>query len=163
MIFALILIVATLLPAPDWPLPIAAGYVYGFWAFALTFTPASAFASVLAFLAARYMLRDKIQSLLTPREPFLSRLVRLTVAGHRDSEVKRRAVDGRVTFLGSPLVWLKGDVGSCCRLLAPQLWSLALFRRLRLTLPAPARGSGEKPATKAGNRWFARLPLEKAG
>ena len=45
------------LPAPDWPLPIAAGYVYGFWAFPLTYASV-AFASVLAFLAARYLLRD---------------------------------------------------------------------------------------------------------
>ncbi len=30
LIFVLILIVVTFLPAPDWPLPIAAGYVYGF-------------------------------------------------------------------------------------------------------------------------------------
>jgi uncharacterized membrane protein YdjX (TVP38/TMEM64 family) len=29
-IFAVILIVMTFLPAPDWPLPVAAGYVYGF-------------------------------------------------------------------------------------------------------------------------------------
>jgi uncharacterized membrane protein YdjX (TVP38/TMEM64 family) len=34
-IFALILIVATFLPMPDWPLPIVAGYVFGFWAFLL--------------------------------------------------------------------------------------------------------------------------------
>ena len=53
----LILIVVTFLPAPDWPLPTAAGYVYGFWAFPLTYASV-AFASVLAFLAARYLLRD---------------------------------------------------------------------------------------------------------
>ena len=69
LIFALILIVVTFLPAPDWPLPIAAGYVYGFWAFPLTYA-SIAFASVLAFLAARYMLRDKIQSLLNRRPKY---------------------------------------------------------------------------------------------
>jgi uncharacterized membrane protein YdjX (TVP38/TMEM64 family) len=37
LIFISILIIATFLPAPDWPLPIAAGYVYGFWASPLTF------------------------------------------------------------------------------------------------------------------------------
>jgi hypothetical protein len=37
LIFISILIVVTFLPAPDWPLPIAAGYVYGFWAFPLTY------------------------------------------------------------------------------------------------------------------------------
>jgi uncharacterized membrane protein YdjX (TVP38/TMEM64 family) len=69
LIFVLILIVVTFLPAPDWPLPIAAGYVYGFWAFPLTYA-SIAFASVLAFLAARYLLRDKIQSLLNRRPKY---------------------------------------------------------------------------------------------
>src|ERR1700752_642991 len=63
LIIALILIVVTFLPAPDWPLPLAAGYVYGIWAFPLTYA-SIVFASVLAFLSARYLLRDKIQSLL---------------------------------------------------------------------------------------------------
>src|SRR5690348_13493712 len=53
----------------DWPLPIAAGYVYGFWAFPLTYA-SIAFASVLAFLAARYLLRDKIRSLLNRRPKY---------------------------------------------------------------------------------------------
>lgn len=61
----------TFLPAPDWPLPVAAGYVYGFWAFTLTYT-SIAFASVLAFLAARYLLRDKIRSLLNRRPKYRS-------------------------------------------------------------------------------------------
>jgi uncharacterized membrane protein YdjX (TVP38/TMEM64 family) len=69
LIFALILIVVTFLPAPDWPLPIAAGYVYGFWAFPLTYA-SIVFASVLAFLSARYLLRDKIQSLLNRRPKY---------------------------------------------------------------------------------------------
>src|ERR1700747_951581 len=69
LIFLLILIVVTFLPAPDWPLPIAAGYVYGFWAFPLTYA-SIAFASVLAFLAARYLLRDKIQPLLNRRPKY---------------------------------------------------------------------------------------------
>jgi uncharacterized membrane protein YdjX (TVP38/TMEM64 family) len=69
LIFALILIVVTFLPVPDWPLPIAAGYVYGFWAFPVTYT-SIAFASVLAFLGARYLLRDKIQSLLNRRPKY---------------------------------------------------------------------------------------------
>src|SRR6201987_4013987 len=69
LIFALILIVVTLLPAPDWPLPIAAGYVYGFWAFPLAYA-SIAFASVLAFLSARYLLRDKIRSLLNRRPKY---------------------------------------------------------------------------------------------
>ena len=69
LIFAIILIVITFLPAPDWPLPIAAGYVYGFWAFPLTYI-SIAFASVLAFLAARYLLRDKIRTLLNRRPKY---------------------------------------------------------------------------------------------
>jgi uncharacterized membrane protein YdjX (TVP38/TMEM64 family) len=69
LIFILILIVVTFLPAPDWPLPIAAGYVYGFWAFPLTYA-SIAFASVLAFLAARYLLRDKVRSLLSRRPKY---------------------------------------------------------------------------------------------
>jgi uncharacterized membrane protein YdjX (TVP38/TMEM64 family) len=69
MIFTMILIVLTFLPAPDWPLPIAAGYVYGFWAFPLTYA-SIAFASVLAFLAARYLLRDKIRLLLNRRRKY---------------------------------------------------------------------------------------------
>jgi len=69
LIFMSILIVVTFLPAPDWPLPIAAGYVYGFWAFPLTYA-SIAFASVLAFLAARYLLRDKVRSLLNRRPKY---------------------------------------------------------------------------------------------
>jgi uncharacterized membrane protein YdjX (TVP38/TMEM64 family) len=69
LIFTLILTVVTFLPAPDWPLPIAAGYVYGFWAFPLTYA-SIAFASMLAFLAARYLLRDKIRSLLIRRPKY---------------------------------------------------------------------------------------------
>ena len=69
LIFISILIVVTFFPAPDWPLPIAAGYVYGFWAFPLTYA-SIAFASVLAFLAARYLLRDKIRSLLDRRPKY---------------------------------------------------------------------------------------------
>ena len=69
LIFTLILILVTFLPAPDWPLPIAAGYVYGFWAFPLTYA-SIAFASMLAFLAARYLLRDKIRSLLIRRPKY---------------------------------------------------------------------------------------------
>ena len=50
-------------------MPIAAGYVYGFWAFPLTYA-SIAFASVLAFLAARHLLRDKIRSLLNRRPKY---------------------------------------------------------------------------------------------
>jgi uncharacterized membrane protein YdjX (TVP38/TMEM64 family) len=69
LIFITTLIVITFLPAPDWPLPVAAGYIYGFWAFPLTYF-SIAFASVLAFFAARYLLRDKIRSLVNHRPKY---------------------------------------------------------------------------------------------
>jgi uncharacterized membrane protein YdjX (TVP38/TMEM64 family) len=68
-IFVVILVLFTFLPAPDWPLPIAAGYVYGFWAFPLTYG-SIAFASALAFLIARYLARDRIRALLARREKY---------------------------------------------------------------------------------------------
>jgi uncharacterized membrane protein YdjX (TVP38/TMEM64 family) len=68
-IFTLILIVTTFLPAPDWPLPIAAGYVYGVWALPLTYV-SIALASALAFLAARYLARDRIRAFLDRRPKY---------------------------------------------------------------------------------------------
>jgi uncharacterized membrane protein YdjX (TVP38/TMEM64 family) len=68
-IFALILFVMTFLPAPDWPLPIAAGYVYGVWAFPLTFL-SIAIASAIAFLIARYLARDRIRAFLSRRPKY---------------------------------------------------------------------------------------------
>jgi len=68
-IFAAILIVMTFLPAPDWPLPITAGYVYGIWAFPLTYG-CIAIASTLAFLAARYLARDRIRAFLARRPKY---------------------------------------------------------------------------------------------
>lgn len=62
-IFVFILIVATFLPMPDWPLPIVAGYIYGVWAFPLVYVGIAA-PSVLAFLAARYLARDHLKRLL---------------------------------------------------------------------------------------------------
>jgi uncharacterized membrane protein YdjX (TVP38/TMEM64 family) len=67
LLFGLVLVVITFLPAPDWPMPIAAGYVYGVWGFPLTYA-AIAFASSLAFLAARHLARDRIRALLK-RQP----------------------------------------------------------------------------------------------
>ena len=68
-IFAAILIVMTFLPAPDWPLPITAGYVYGIWAFPLTYG-CIAVASTLAFLAARYLARSRIRAFLARRPKY---------------------------------------------------------------------------------------------
>lgn len=68
-VFALVLVVATFLPAPDWPLPIAAGYAYGFWALPLTYVSIG-LASTLAFLAARHLARDRIRSFLAKRPKY---------------------------------------------------------------------------------------------
>ena len=68
-IFAAMLVFMTFLPAPDWPLPIAAGYVYGIWAFPLTYA-CIALAATVAFLAARHLARDRIRGFLArPRRP----------------------------------------------------------------------------------------------
>ncbi|HWB48575.1 MAG TPA: TVP38/TMEM64 family protein [Stellaceae bacterium] len=68
-LFALILFVATFLPMPDWPLPIVAGYVYGVWAFPLVYL-GIAVPSALAFLAARYLARDRIRGFLGRRPKY---------------------------------------------------------------------------------------------
>jgi uncharacterized membrane protein YdjX (TVP38/TMEM64 family) len=68
-ILILIVVVMTFLPLPDWPLPIAAGYVYGVWAFPMVYG-GIAFASAIAFLGARYLGRDKIRALLARRPKY---------------------------------------------------------------------------------------------
>jgi uncharacterized membrane protein YdjX (TVP38/TMEM64 family) len=68
-VFAAILIVMTFLPVPDWPLPITAGYVYGVWAFPLTYV-SIAVASTLAFLAARHLTRDRMREFLARRRKY---------------------------------------------------------------------------------------------
>src|SRR6185437_928419 len=66
---ALFLSAMTFLPAPDWPLPIVAGYVYGIWALPIVYGSV-AFASALAFLAARYLGRDRIRAFLSRRPKY---------------------------------------------------------------------------------------------
>jgi uncharacterized membrane protein YdjX (TVP38/TMEM64 family) len=68
-IFALVLFMATFLPLPDWPLPIAAGYVYGAWAFPLVYC-GIAVPSAFAFLAARYLVRDRIRAFFGRRPKY---------------------------------------------------------------------------------------------
>lgn len=65
----LILFFITFLPAPDWPLPIAAGYVYGMWAFPLVYV-SIVIASAFAFLGARHLFRDRIKSFLDRRPKY---------------------------------------------------------------------------------------------
>ena len=67
--FMLILVFGTFLPMPDWPLPIVAGYVYGAWAFPLVYV-GIAFPSALAFLAARYLARDRLRAYLGRRPKY---------------------------------------------------------------------------------------------
>jgi uncharacterized membrane protein YdjX (TVP38/TMEM64 family) len=68
-VFSLILIIATFLPMPDWPLPIVAGYVFGVWAFLLVYV-GIALPSTIAFLAARYLARDRIRTFLGRRPKY---------------------------------------------------------------------------------------------
>jgi uncharacterized membrane protein YdjX (TVP38/TMEM64 family) len=68
-IFAGAFIVATLVLAPDWPLAVAAGMVYGLWAIPLVLTVAIVAAS-LAFLAARHLARRRVRAMLSTRPKF---------------------------------------------------------------------------------------------
>ena len=68
-LFALVYILATVSLAPEWPLTIAAGLLYGVWGFAITVVTATIAAS-LAFLIARYLARAKVRSLLEQRRLF---------------------------------------------------------------------------------------------
>jgi uncharacterized membrane protein YdjX (TVP38/TMEM64 family) len=58
-LFALVYFLATVSLAPEWPLTIAAGLLYGVWGVAITVVTATIAASV-AFLIARYLARAKI-------------------------------------------------------------------------------------------------------
>ena len=68
-IFAGAFIVATLVLAPDFPLAIAAGMVYGLWAFPVVLTAAMIAAS-LAFLAARFLGRRRVRAILAKSRKF---------------------------------------------------------------------------------------------
>jgi uncharacterized membrane protein YdjX (TVP38/TMEM64 family) len=68
-LFALVYILATISLAPEWPLTIAAGLLYGAWGVAITLVTATTAAS-LAFLIARYLARAKVHSLLERRRIF---------------------------------------------------------------------------------------------
>src|SRR5262249_58024459 len=53
-IFALLFIATTLVLAPDWPLSIAAGFVYGFWALPVVLAGAIV-AAASSFVVGRYL------------------------------------------------------------------------------------------------------------
>jgi uncharacterized membrane protein YdjX (TVP38/TMEM64 family) len=65
-VFALLFVATTLVLAPDWPLSITAGFVYGFWALPIVLAAAT-MAATLSFLAARYLVRDRVRGFLTGR------------------------------------------------------------------------------------------------
>jgi uncharacterized membrane protein YdjX (TVP38/TMEM64 family) len=65
-VFALLFMATTVVLAPDWPLSIAAGFVYGFWALPVVLVAATGAATV-SFLAARYVVRDRVRALLVGR------------------------------------------------------------------------------------------------
>jgi uncharacterized membrane protein YdjX (TVP38/TMEM64 family) len=68
-LFALIYILATISLAPEWPLTIAAGLLYGAWGFPISLGTATIAAS-LALLIARRFARDRVRSLLKRRRIF---------------------------------------------------------------------------------------------
>jgi uncharacterized membrane protein YdjX (TVP38/TMEM64 family) len=68
-LFALVYILATISLAPEWPLTVAAGLLYGAWGFPITVVTATIAAS-LAFLIARHFARDRVRSLLERRRVF---------------------------------------------------------------------------------------------
>jgi uncharacterized membrane protein YdjX (TVP38/TMEM64 family) len=65
-IFVLLFVATTLVLAPDWPLSIAAGFVYGFWALPVVLA-AAMIAATLSFLAARYLVRGRVRGLFVGR------------------------------------------------------------------------------------------------
>jgi uncharacterized membrane protein YdjX (TVP38/TMEM64 family) len=64
--FILLYIAATVILAPDWPLSVLAGLVYGLWGVPMVVAAATIAAS-LAFLASRYLARDRVRRLLATR------------------------------------------------------------------------------------------------
>ena len=67
--FVLAIVAITFLPAPDWPLPIAAGYIYGVWAFPLMFLSTTA-AATLVFLISRHLVGDRVRAILRRRRKY---------------------------------------------------------------------------------------------
>jgi uncharacterized membrane protein YdjX (TVP38/TMEM64 family) len=70
LLFVLLFIVVTLLPMPAWMFAVAAGAVFGVvWGFVLVWIGALA-GETLAFLIARYWLRDSVRKLLARKPVF---------------------------------------------------------------------------------------------
>jgi len=70
-IFAAVFVAATLVLAPDFPLAIAAGMVYGLWAYPIVLIAAMIAAS-LAFLVARHLARPRVRALLAGKTTFMA-------------------------------------------------------------------------------------------
>jgi uncharacterized membrane protein YdjX (TVP38/TMEM64 family) len=70
-VFALLFVATTVVLAPDWPLSIAAGFVYGYWALPIVLVAATG-AATLSFLAARYLLRDRVRAFFVGRPRLLA-------------------------------------------------------------------------------------------
>ena len=68
-LFALIYLLATVSLAPEWPLTIIAGLLYGIWGFPLAVVVATVAAS-LAFLVARHLARERVRALFERRRRF---------------------------------------------------------------------------------------------
>jgi len=68
-LFAGVYILATVMLAPGSPFTIAAGLAFGGWGFLLAWISAAIGAS-LAFLVARYLVRDRVNELIKPRPKF---------------------------------------------------------------------------------------------
>jgi uncharacterized membrane protein YdjX (TVP38/TMEM64 family) len=79
-IFAGVFIAATLVLAPDWPLSVAAGMVYGLWGVPLVLTAAIVAAS-LAFLAARHLARRRVRAMLAASRKFAAVDIAVTGEG----------------------------------------------------------------------------------
>lgn len=65
----MIFILATVVLAPDWPLSVLAGLVYGLWGIPVVIAAATIAAS-LAFLAARHLARERVRRLVVRRPAF---------------------------------------------------------------------------------------------
>jgi uncharacterized membrane protein YdjX (TVP38/TMEM64 family) len=69
LIFAAVFIAATLILAPDWPLAVAAGMIYGACAFPLVLAAAMAAAS-LAFLASRHLAHRRLRAIIAAKPKY---------------------------------------------------------------------------------------------
>lgn len=68
-LFALVYVLATITLAPEWPLTILAGLIYGAWGFPITLVTAT-LAATAAFLIARHFARRRVRALIERRRIF---------------------------------------------------------------------------------------------